>query len=146
MQSVAKKAVHSLFDAAGLKVSRGTSVPFGAYPEADLARLARGAAVIFDIGANIGQTVDMLRPVFPRAQIHAFEPIPAAYAVLANKLARDPRARAVQCAMGDRQGEARMSASGSSGQNTLNVDAHPDWDTVTVRISTVDAYAAENGI
>src|SRR4051812_18212186 len=30
--------------------------------------------VIFDVGANVGQTIDALRETFPRPTIHAFEP------------------------------------------------------------------------
>ncbi len=30
--------------------------------------------VIFDVGANVGQTIGRLRPLFPAAEIHAFEP------------------------------------------------------------------------
>jgi trans-aconitate methyltransferase len=35
----------------------------------------RSVDVIFDVGANVGQTVDRLREYFPSARIEAFEPV-----------------------------------------------------------------------
>lgn len=35
----------------------------------------RSVDVIFDVGANVGQTVDRFRKYFPSARIEAFEPV-----------------------------------------------------------------------
>jgi FkbM family methyltransferase len=35
--------------------------------------------VVFDVGANIGQSVTTYRSLFPQARIHAFEPLPKAH-------------------------------------------------------------------
>jgi hypothetical protein len=34
----------------------------------------RSSPVIFDVGANVGQTVDILLNLFPDAVLHGFEP------------------------------------------------------------------------
>ena len=45
----------------------------------------RGIATVLDIGANVGQFAEMMRAVFPRAAIHAFEPLAACCSILARK-------------------------------------------------------------
>lgn len=35
--------------------------------------------VIFDIGANVGQTIEKLKKVWPKSTIYSFEPLPDAY-------------------------------------------------------------------
>lgn len=55
------------------------------YPDLALMRLPRGA-VVFDVGANVGQFAESLIAHQPLAKLHVFEPIPEAFNVLRNKL------------------------------------------------------------
>jgi FkbM family methyltransferase len=58
--------------AAGFEILRRR---VGLDPEQDLVRLVGAdAKVIFDVGANVGQTALTLAGLFPEAQIHSFEP------------------------------------------------------------------------
>jgi hypothetical protein len=43
-------------------------------PFADMKRLVSASPIIFDVGANIGQTVNNFREIFQNPHIHAFEP------------------------------------------------------------------------
>lgn len=47
-------------------------------------------SVVFDIGANEGGYVHLIRGHLPHAEIHAFEPLPVMYDVLAARYAYDP--------------------------------------------------------
>jgi len=47
--------------------------------------------VIFDVGANVGQTIDALRKLFPSPTIHAFEPGRAAFDKLLQTHSKMPR-------------------------------------------------------
>jgi FkbM family methyltransferase len=38
--------------------------------------------VVFDVGANLGQTLEWMRWAWPHAEIHAFEPAPATFELL----------------------------------------------------------------
>jgi len=46
--------------------------------------------IIFDVGANIGQTAIKYRNLFPDAKVYSFEPCPEVFDVLSKKFANDP--------------------------------------------------------
>jgi FkbM family methyltransferase len=46
----------------------------------------RRIATVFDVGANVGQFAEMMRAVFPRATIHAFEPLASCHNILTRKM------------------------------------------------------------
>ena len=75
-----KQALHRL----GYDVQRIASDPdeaMGRDPFADMKRLlgAKPSPVIFDVGANVGQSVGMFKQVFPSGMIHSFEPSPSTF-------------------------------------------------------------------
>lgn len=67
---------------------RLTGRVFGDNGFRDLRRLLRpdGPRVIFDVGANVGQTSRKLTRLFRAAQIHAFEPSPETFQILQRRL------------------------------------------------------------
>jgi FkbM family methyltransferase len=59
------------------------AIDVGRGPYEDIAqRLTDPCPVLFDVGANIGQTTEQLIKLFPTAQIHAFEPGADAFCAL----------------------------------------------------------------
>ena len=62
--------------------------------------------VVFDVGANIGQTLEKYAAVLPGARIHSFEPFPQSYQRLAATAAAHPPAVAHELALGANSGEA----------------------------------------
>jgi FkbM family methyltransferase len=65
------------------------------------------APVVFDVGANIGLFSMHLAAMRPRAQVHAFEPIPVLYEILRRNLAEHaPGAVAYNVGVADRRCEA----------------------------------------
>jgi FkbM family methyltransferase len=54
------------------------------------AELFADARVIFDLGANVGQTAKQYRSHFPRAHIYSFEPFHDSFAALQQALWGDP--------------------------------------------------------
>ena len=66
-------------------------------------------SVILDIGANIGIFSKLCTLLFPKADIYAYEPHPAAIPWL-HENAKDTRIRVVPCAVRKNQGTQRMSA------------------------------------
>jgi FkbM family methyltransferase len=72
-----KKLINAVLARFGFRISRVHEFPpwFGEDPFHDMRRLVRNeAATIFDVGANVGQTIDRFRRVLPDSVIHAFEP------------------------------------------------------------------------
>jgi FkbM family methyltransferase len=132
--------------AAGFAVSRLRNQPWGVSKYADFAALCPMPEVIFDVGANEGQTVTELREVTREATIYAFEPVPAAFAALYASTQRDQRTEPVNVALGAKRGEAKITVDGTSGQNTLNTGAKPSAPTTKVRVRTIDAFCADKKI
>lgn len=65
-------------------------------------------AVIFDVGANIGQSSIWFSKNFPQASIYAFEPFAAVYDFLQKKISNRPGVRCVQSAIGASDGEIKV--------------------------------------
>jgi FkbM family methyltransferase len=63
---------------------------------------------ILDIGANRGQFARRIRPMYPGAMIHSFEPIRGAYELLSESFAADQRFQAHRIALGETCGSFEM--------------------------------------
>jgi hypothetical protein len=70
-------------------IYRKRHLPIGADLRVDLERVGLNPRVIFDVGANIGQTYRRFRRDFPDAQIHCFEPVNSAFQKLTEEVSGD---------------------------------------------------------
>jgi FkbM family methyltransferase len=99
------------------RVPRGCSLPI------DLARLFekqnRQLNVIFDVGANVGQTARWLGNVFPEAFIHSFEPVAGTFAALRTNLRNLKRVTPHNLAIGATSGKIRMEINEQSEWNRV---------------------------
>ena len=122
----------------------------------DQKRLVPDAHTIFDVGANIGQSVEQYRAVYPDAQIHAFEPDPEAFAELVRATERDPLVTCVNLALSDHPGEASLNSYGQTFMNSFmpfsdRGSSYVPFSTElkathAVGVTTLDTYCSENGI
>ena len=102
--------------------------------------------IIFDIGANIGQTslwMDAQQPRSGEYRILTFEPFPSTYSVLEQNLRLNPdrRIEPFQLAFGDKIAELQMAehcATNSGGFRISGGSAASNFTTVSV--TTVDAF------
>jgi FkbM family methyltransferase len=112
--------------------------------------------VIFDVGANLGQSVELYRVLFDRCVVHAFEPQRDLFERMAQRLAGLDRVVLNQAALGETVGTAtfhRTSHQESSSLLPLNpdswwaqaLDIRPSG-TETVTVDTVDHYCASRNI
>src|SRR5215472_2868970 len=76
----------------------------GVDPFADLYRFIPEPSVVFDVGANRGQTAIHLRRRFPEAIIHSFEPCATTFQDLVSAVIRDERVRAWNMGLGSERG------------------------------------------
>ena len=77
--------VRGLFERAGLYVKKYDKLPYGIDWMRDCDRICgRGWSprLVFDVGANRGQTTRALKKHWPHATVHAFEPVSSTYAAL----------------------------------------------------------------
>src|SRR5262245_55022450 len=111
--------------------------------------------VVFDIGANEGQTIASLLSAFPQASIHAFEPIPDLARNLQERWKRSPNVRVNALAVGERaevrpfhvndfsQSSSFLSLSARGAYSANNVKT---IDTIDVQVTSVDQYCTDQRI
>lgn len=120
----------------------------GVDPIGDLRHCLPGfaPAVVFDVGANVGQSAAVFAREFPQAEILCFEPVSSVFAELERRFARSSRVRCFRCALG---ADARTSAIVLSGSTQHHIAAHPladDADGESVEVRTLDEVCRERGI
>ena len=120
--------------------------------------------VIFDIGANNGQSIERFLNLFPQAIIHAFEPIQLEYNELLEKYSSNKRLHLNNIALGEIDGEKKFNINLSSQISSFN-ELNPSGylskkfmnqfgvnnanDLVReelVKVQTLDAYILRNNI
>lgn len=115
-----------------------------------LERFAAGAPVIVDVGANRGDfSARALAAAGPKASIFAFEPSRAAYAVLAERFAGEPRVRLLPFGLGDEdRDDAQLHADRpGSPHGSLYARAGLDQEsTEAVQLRRLDRICAQLGI
>lgn len=123
----------------------GTEWPY------DVSRFSgtRDLRMIFDVGANIGQTALHLRRFFPRATLHCFELSPETAVELRRNVARYPQVHVHAQALGREPHRTRVRLQSWSEINSLRfaVDpGEPTAGTEEVEVTTVDTFATAHGI
>jgi FkbM family methyltransferase len=112
---------------------------------------------VFDVGANRGQTIAWMRPLFPDAVYHSFEPNPVPHGVLAGWAATQTGVHAHRLALGDAPGEAVLHGHTHDTTDSLLADSSkigvyapaklitPKGET-RVQVERMDAFCARQGI
>lgn len=99
----------------------------------------------FDIGANVGQSIEALRAC--DASVLALEPNPNCLSPLRHQFARDRRVTLVDKAVGDRPGKATLHFSGTAATASLRADWNRrDDQTVEVEVVTLDELIHAYGL
>src|SRR3990172_547870 len=75
--------------------------------------------ILFDVGANIGQSAQEYTRKFPSTDVFCFEPAPESFATLQQNTKQHPHVRCFQLALAARKGHGRMLLQGSSTMNRL---------------------------
>src|ERR1700730_13871405 len=105
----------------------------------DQKRLIPNAKIIFDVGANIGQTAKTYRQLFPAAQIWSFEPFPASYESLCRSLS-DQRFHPIALALSDQITNATLNIGAASITNSLLRRETDTGKTIEIQTDTVDHF------
>ena len=144
-----RKAVKHLLRRAGIDIRFIPELGFDAY--ADMRKLvATDRPLVFDIGANRGQTIEHFRGAFARPVIHAFEPGRDTFAELQRRTAGIPDLHLNNVALGARV-ESRTFLQNERDDMSSFLEPSVDaWgeikDRYPVEITTVDDYCAARGI
>lgn len=125
-------------------------VSVGHDPYHDMRRLTGGIAspVVFDVGANVGQSIERIRTYFEHPVIHAFEPSPDTFAALRRATEGIPDLTLNNVALGRQAGTADFTVNSELVLSSL-LEFGPDSSgyeqgKIPVTVATLDAYYAAN--
>lgn len=162
-----KSQVHKIMNAIGWQALRRADgsieirlkIQFGRDHIDDIRQiLANQIRVVFDVGANEGQTVRTLNRAFPCATIYSFEPDPETFQRLDASVKGLNNVRPFNVALGRESGEAQLYRFGLDETNSLLPKAKgaesyvadagfvDEKGIVPVRVATVDEVCQEFGI
>lgn len=132
-----------------VKIYRMT--PRGVDPAADLHRAFPGfrVATVFDIGANVGQSVDRFLTEFPDAGIRSFEPSRSTFEQLQAQFRGEPRVSCFNYALSDHAGTSDMEHTEKSDLRRLvaeKTDGEQPEAVESVVLTTLDAFCEEQGV
>jgi FkbM family methyltransferase len=106
--------------------------------------------VVFDVGGNVGQSVERFRKTLDDPIIHSFEPEPATFAELRRRKGDVPGVRLNDFALGARRGTAELNRNTFSDMSSILQPGRDSWGTIEgktpIEIRTLDEYCADNGV
>ncbi len=113
------------------------------------------ATIIFDVGANRGQSTEKYIQIFPQSKIHAFEPFPETCEIFRNKYSGNPSVILNECALSNSIGTATLNVNTSVDTNSiletksLGVTSDKSCKTlgqIEIKTDTLDHYCKDNNI
>jgi FkbM family methyltransferase len=134
---------------AGVRIYR--TLPRGVDPIADLARAFPGVpgGVIFDVGANVGQSALRFAAAYPECRIYCFEPVQTTYMQLTKAVQGNERVVCERLAFGVAEGVGTMVLAGPSDWCYLQSELRPrpqETASEEVRVTTLDTYCSARRI
>lgn len=120
--------------------------------------------VIFDVGANVGQSIDRFKKTFKNPTIHSFEPIDSEFKTIHNKFGKQKNIILNHIALGEKQETKKINITAGTGNSSFNkINPGTKWlqtrskqynksenNYVTkiedVKIETLDNYCKQNNI
>ncbi len=119
-------------------------------------QLGLESPVIFDVGANKGDTVFDYRKLFKDASIHCFEPFPEMIEVLKSRFSQDSKIQIVPKAVSEHVDQATFYVNKAHATNSLLPQPNDSQryyqdqtqlkDEITIDTTTLDTYCAQNAI
>ncbi len=118
--------------------------------------------IIFDVGANRGQSIERFKKIFPMSTIHSFEPVFSEYSYMKNKYKNDSNVIINNFALGDRSDQKKINVTVKTGNSSFNnIKSNTEWikkrskqyntteknyikSQETVKIITLDEYCVNN--
>jgi FkbM family methyltransferase len=155
MQSM-KEFVKFLFEKAGYQVRKTSGFPFGVDFWIDVQRLSaclnRPIEVVFDVGANNGDTSKNALKCFPNSHVYAFEPHPKTYASLTTRI-KHHAFTPIKLALSDKIGQQVFFEYGGSGHvDSLVENARFSkrfnrcGERIQVEVDTVDNFCQSHNV
>ena len=146
-----KRTVRKLARKFGFDIIKFKKDQMGIYPFYDMSKFVKSNhPMLFDVGANVGQTVKDFNEVFGNATIHAFEPSPDTFEILKNNTADVKNLHLWNYGVGSSTGDMLLNEYIHSNTNSF-LDIHKADDKnlkkqTLVKTTTVDKFSEDHGI
>jgi FkbM family methyltransferase len=145
-----KNAIKRLALSSGYVIKRSASHSSGSDFVEDTGRLIgkSGSPIVFDVGANVGQTARRFRAEIPSARIYSFEPVRNVYEMMRQNLTGDSLQFCFNIALGNEKGEAKIYKNVCSELNSFK-QQQPGMEACqaeVVKVDTLDSVCAQHGI
>jgi len=152
-----KEAIRTLVRRSGFDIVRARKGSIGkdtigVDPFIDMQRFIKGQKqpVIFDVGANVGQSVDRFIRAFPVSSIHSFEPSPSTYKKLRKHCEKIPGVRTWNYGVGSCNRTLVFQENIHSEMSSFLAPSKACWGHIVkvtdVQVITLDSFAREQNI
>ncbi|MCE0498323.1 MAG: FkbM family methyltransferase [Methylacidiphilales bacterium] len=140
---IIKEAVENI---SGCRILR-YGLPHGADCYLDIERRfgRDGIKVVFDVGANVGQSAINYLRQFPQAEIYSFEPVTATYQRLLAATRQFPRVHPCHLGMGREPGKASIHVNPLNNISSIPL-SRPEDHTETIELDTIAGFAEKQGL
>ena len=159
--NIVKRTIRRIVRGAGFDIVRFQEDPLvvrfqgdgiGVTPFEDMRHFLEGqeSPVIFDVGANIGQSVKKFRDLFPKCLIHSFEPSPSTYEKLRTNCENTSGVKTWNFGVGSTNTTLTFSENNHSDMSSFLKPSTYSWGTVVktteVQVVTLDSFARDQNI
>jgi FkbM family methyltransferase len=129
----------------GLRVYR--SLPRGVDVFADLKQAIPqfAATAVFDVGANVGQSVPRFRAAYPGAKVYCFEPVAESFDRLQHSVHSDPMVQCHRLALGSERKSVTMLLQGTPDRFRVS-EASAGESTERARMDTLQHVCSDLGV
>ena len=159
-----KKIIHNIFKVFGLNVSRiNPEIKDLSFDDIYKLKIKK-KPIIFDVGANRGQSIERFKKIFDKPIIHAFEPIKFEFEKLKDKYKNDENVILNNFAVGDKEEKKEFYITAKTGTSSFNkLTPNTNWlktrskqfntslenytkEVVEVNVITLNKYCEDNQI
>jgi FkbM family methyltransferase len=135
----------------GFDIVRLRPSQLGKDPLSDIANfLHNDSPIVFDVGANVGQSIHSFRSQFPRCIIHSFEPSRTTFEILAQQASKLMDVHLWNFALGSVSAQMRFSENSHSEMSSFLPLSEFGWGKVTkeivVEVKTIDQFCSDEHI
>jgi FkbM family methyltransferase len=149
MNDLRLNQIKRFFQFFGIRISHAQSYKFP-YDKENYPALADVSnPIIFDVGANIGQSTEWYRKSFPTATVYAFEPIHSVYTALVRNVGNVDSVHCIQKALGQNEAMLEISKIESDNIQTVQVlrqRVSTGLPTELITVTTLDDYTQREAI
>ena len=146
-----KQKIRHIFRKFGYEIVRSTPNQIGKNPLADIVKfLHNDHPVIFDVGANVGQSIQKFRAQIPNCTIHSFEPSPTTFETLGQQASELMDVHLWNHALGSVPGRMTFLENSHSEMSSFLPLSNLGWGSVTketlVEVKTIDQFCHDENV